>query len=210
MRAALTAIALLLLACAAHATNVNVIGLFPGKAVLVVNGGSPKTYSVGKAISDGLKLIAVDESSATLEENGKRFSVRLGEHLNASTSSGATSVTLQADSGGHFMTQGQINGGMIRFLVDTGATAIALSASDASRLGINYKKGRVGYMNTANGPVAVYWVTLDTVRIGDVELSHVDATVHESGLPFALLGMTFLKRTEMRRSGEQMTLTKLY
>lgn len=108
------------------------------------------------------------------------------------------------------MLQGQINGGMIRMLLDTGATMIALSAADAVRLGIDYKKGQPGMVNTANGPAPVYKVTLNTVKVGDIELNQVEALVQEAGLPFALLGMSFLNRTEMRREGEHMTLTKRY
>ena len=80
----------------------------------------------------------------------------------------------------------------------------------AARLGIDYRKGQTGMVNTANGLAPVYRVQLNTVRIGDIELTQVDASVHESGLSFALLGMSFLNRTEMRREGQQMTLTKRY
>jgi aspartyl protease family protein len=95
-------------------------------------------------------------------------------------------------------------------LVDTGATMVALSASDAVRLGIDYSKGQPGMVSTANGYAPVYRVKLDTVKIGNIELNQVDAVIQENGLPFALLGMSFLNRTEMRREGEQMTLTKRY
>jgi aspartyl protease family protein len=67
-----------------------------------------------------------------------------------------------------------------------------------------------GYVNTANGTAPVYRVTLNTVKVGDIELHQVDAVVHENGLPFTLLGMSFLNRTEMRREGTQMILTKRY
>lgn len=195
---------------AALAADVGVVGLFPGKAVLVINGGAPKTYSVGSAIPDNIKLVAVNPSAATLEIAGKRQTIAIGEHVNRAIPSGPPSVTFKADGRGHFMAQGQINGGTVRMLVDTGATMIALSAADAIRLGIDYKKGQPGIVNTANGAKPVYRVTLDTVKVGDIELNQVDAAVSESGLSTALLGMTFLNRTEMRREGEQMTLTKRY
>jgi aspartyl protease family protein len=198
------------LAGAAFAADVGVVGLFPGKAVLVVDGGAPKTYSAGSAVSNNIKLIAVDASAATLEINGKRQKIAIGEHVNRATPSGPASVTLKADGRGHFLAQGQINGGVVRMLLDTGATMIALSAADAIRLGIDYKKGQPGMVNTANGAAPVYRVTLNTVKVGDIELNQVDALVQEAGLPFALLGMSFLNRTEMRREGEQMTLTKRY
>lgn len=201
---------LILLGSAALATDLGVVGLFPGKAVLVVNGGAPKTYSVGNTISDNIKLIAVSPSTATIELNGKRQTIAIGEHVNRTVPTGPASVTLQADGRGHYMVQGQINGGAVRMLLDTGATMIALSAADALRLGINYKRGQPGMVNTANGPAPVYRVKLNTVKVGDIELNQVDALVQEAGLPFALLGMSFLNRTEMQRQGAQMTLTKRY
>jgi aspartyl protease family protein len=194
----------------AYAVDISVVGLFPGKAVLVVNGSPPKTYAVGSTISEGVKLVAAGPTSATIEANGKRETIALGEHINRNTASGPASVTLQADGEGHFIARGQINGGTVRMLVDTGATLIALPASDAVRLGINYRKGVQGLASTANGTVPVYRVKLDSVRVGDVEINQVDAIVQESGLPFILLGMSFLNRTEMRRQGEQMVLIKRF
>ncbi|RZI41248.1 TIGR02281 family clan AA aspartic protease [Herbaspirillum sp. HC18] len=211
MRSPVLAASLLLLARAAVAADISVVGLFPNKAVLVIDGGSPKTYSVGATVADGIKLVATNESGVTVEANGKRQIIALGEHVNRSQSSGGrASVTLQADGQGHYMVNGQINGGAVRMLLDTGATMIAMPASDAVRLGIDYKKGAVSYMNTANGVVPAYKVKLNTVKVGDVEINQVDAVVQEQGLPIILLGMSFLNRTEMRREGEQMVLTKRF
>jgi aspartyl protease family protein len=202
---------LLCAASACMATDVSVVGLFPNKAVLVVDGGTPKTYSVGANIAEGIKLVAANESGATIETNGKRQTIAMGEHINRSPSSGGkASVTLQADGQGHYMVNGQINGGSVRMLLDTGATMIALPASEATRLGIDYKKGTPAYVNTANGIAPSYKVKLNTVRVGDIELNQVDAMVQEQGLPLILLGMSFLNRTEMRRDGVQMVLTKRY
>lgn len=199
-----------LFAGAAQAVDIDVVGLFPNKAVLVVNGGSPKTYSVGSIITDGVKLMSTDGSSATIEVNGKEQTIALGEHVNRGGSSSRASVTLQANDQGHYLAQGQINGGSVRMLLDTGATVIALPASEATRLGINYKNGRLGYMNTANGTVSTYQVMLNTVKVGDIELNQVNAVVLEQGLSIILLGMSFLNRTEMRREGEQMVLMKRF
>lgn len=193
-----------------HAADISVVGLFPGKAVLVVDNAPPKTYSVGAKIVEGVRLSAVTASTASLEVNGKRQTIAIGEHFNRGSASGPASVTLQADGAGHFMTNGQINGGTVRMLVDTGATMVAMPASDAMRLGIDYKKGQLGTVNTANGPAPAYRVKLNTVKVGDIELNQVDALVQENGLPFILLGMSFLNRTEMRREGTQMVLTKRF
>ncbi|CAL61051.1 Conserved hypothetical protein, putative aspartyl protease [Herminiimonas arsenicoxydans] len=202
-----------LLSCVAlqvQAADISVIGLFPGKAVLVIDGGSPKTYTVGNTVRPGIRLVDVNQTTATFDTEGKKQRIDIGGHVNRIAPSGASSVTLQADGRGHFMVQGQINGGTMRMLVDTGASLIALPAADARRLGIDYRKGQTAYVNTANGVVTAYQVVLNSVKIGDITLNQVDALVQENGLTFALLGMSFLNRTEMRREGEQMVLTKRY
>ncbi|WP_211463116.1 retropepsin-like aspartic protease family protein [Collimonas silvisoli] len=204
---------LFLLACitaAAQASDIGVVGLFPGKAVLVIDGSSPKTYAVGSKITDDAKLVEANSATATLEVKGKRQVIGIGEYVSRSAPGASSSVTLKVNPQGHFVAQAQINGAMMTMLVDTGATMIALSASDATRLGVDYKKGRMTMVNTANGAAPAYMVKLNTVKIGDIEMNQVDALVQEAGLPFALLGMSFLNRTEMRREGEMMVLTKRF
>lgn len=210
MRQTLLTACLLASFAVAHAADISVVGLFPNKAVLVIDGGSPKTYSVGATITEGVKLVAANDSAATIEANGKRQTIAIGEHVNRSASSGRASVTLNADGRGHYVVQGQINGGSVRMLLDTGATMIALPALEATRLGINYRSGQPAYVSTANGTAPAYRVTLNTVKIGDIEINQVEALVQEQGLPFILLGMSFLNRTEMRREGTQMVLTKRF
>lgn len=211
MRALFLSASLLCCVTTVHAADISVVGLFPNKAVLVINGGSPKTYAVGSTIVDGVKLVSASDSGATIEINGKRQTIAIGDHVNRTpASSGRSSATLQADSRGHYMVQGQINGGSVRMLLDTGATLIALPASEAVRLGIDYRRGQVGYLSTANGTVPAYHVKLNTVKVGDIEINQVDAVVQEQGLPLILLGMSFLNRTEMRRDGQQMVLTKRF
>lgn len=210
MKTSLLAVLLYLSTLQVQAADISVVGLFPGKAVLVIDGDSPKTYSIGSTVSSGITLVDVNQTTATFDSNGKKQRIDIGGHVNRAAPSGASSVTLQADSRGHFLVQGQINGGTMRMLVDTGASMISLSASDARRLGIDYKKGRQAYVNTANGTVPAYQVMLNTVKVGDIVLNQVEALVQENELGFALLGMSFLKRTEMRREGEQMLLTKRF
>jgi aspartyl protease family protein len=210
MKTLLLAALLCLSALQVQAADISVVGLFPGKAVLVIDGGSPKTYSVGNTVTSGVTLVDVNQTTATFETNGKKQRIDIGGHVNRMAPSGSSTVTLQADARGHFLVQGQINGGTMRMLVDTGASMISFSAADARRLGIDYKKGRPTYVNTANGTVPAYHVMLNTVKVGDIVLNQVDALVQENELGFALLGMSFLKRTEMRREGEQMMLTKRF
>ena len=109
------------------------------------------------------------------------------------------------------MAEGQVNGAHVRFLVDTGATLVTLSASEAKRLGIDYRRGQQAVSQTANGRVLVYRVRLDSVTVGGMTIRDVDAVVNDApGMEVSLLGMSFLNRTEMRREGANLTLTKRY
>jgi aspartyl protease family protein len=197
---------------AAWATDVNVIGLFPNKAVVVIDGGAPRVLSVGQPPVNGISLLTSDRETATFLIDGQRKTLKIGQHhAGPSKAPSAQSATLTANAQGHFMVDGQVNGGTVRFLVDTGATQVSLSSADAGRLGIDYRKGQPALMGTANGTTIAYRVTLNTVRIGDIEVNNVDAAVLEgSQMPFALLGMSFLNRMEMKREGQVMVLTRRF
>jgi aspartyl protease family protein len=207
-------IALLLLwfACGlAAAADVSLVGVIGGKAaVVVVDDGEPKTVKVGQTWR-GVTVLSVDRESALMEIEGTRRTLQQGQHYRrAAVTSDRAQVTLAAGPGGHFVGEGAVNGKSIRFLVDTGATSIALPASFAQRAGIDFRKGEPGLSNTANGLVTVFRVNLDTVRLGDIELQSVDAVVFEAGLDTALLGMSFLNRVDMKREGDTMTLTRRF
>jgi aspartyl protease family protein len=210
-------IAILALALAAAgpaaAADVNVVGLFGSKAVVSIDGGQPRTLSVGQKTPEGVALVAVDGESATFEIDGKRRTLRMGQAYSARGGGGGGNqrTVLKADGHGHFVADGQVNGATTRFLVDTGATLIALPAVDAKRMGVSYLNAPRGVVNTANGSAVAYKVKLDTVRVGDITINNVDAMVIDgAGLHIALLGMSFLNRTEMTREGETMVLTKRF
>jgi aspartyl protease family protein len=207
-------IALLALSLAflpARAADVAMIGVIGDKAaVLALDGGNPKTVKVGQTWN-GIKVIEVKGDFATIEMDGKRRVLQRGMHdRGAAASSDRQSVTLAADPRGHFFTEGAVNGSPVRFLVDTGATAVALPASEARRLGVDYRKGQPGFTNTAGGVVQTFRVRFDRVQLGDIELSGVDGVVIEQGLDIALLGMSFLNRLEMKREGQTMTLIRRF
>lgn len=194
-----------------HAADVGLAGVFPGKALLTIDGGPPRTVAVGTMTGEGVRVLAVDGETATLDIGGRKRVLRVGQNVAAQAAgSGPASAVLTADGRGHFFTAGSINGRTVRFLVDTGASMISLGAGDARRLGIDAGKGLPGLVNTANGQTAVMQVKLDTVRVGDIVLNNVDALVHQNELPIALLGMSFLNRMEMQRNGDTMTLKKRY
>ena len=193
----------------AQAADVNVVGLSSSHAIVVINDGEPHVMSPGSEI-DSVKLLSVNEDSAQFLIDGRRQTLGLGE-FHGTSGGGRSSTTLVADGRGHYITQGQINGGAVTFLVDTGSTFVVLSGGEAQRLGIRYRNAPRGWVTTANGVVPIYRVTLDTVKVGDIVINNVDAAVQENGLPGGvLLGMSFLSRTDMTRDGANMVLTKRY
>ncbi len=196
----------------AHATEVAVAGIFPGKAVLVIDGGRPLTLSVGKRTRQGVMVVSVRGEQVVIDIDGERQTLRLGQRV-VKSSAGASSqvITMKADLRGHFLTSGTVNGRVVRFLVDTGASMVALSQSAAARAGIDYANtGRPSQSMTANGLVRTWVVKLDSVQVAGVTLHNVDAAVHDFELPVALLGMSFLNRMDMRRDGDTLTLRKRY
>ncbi len=207
----LVGFALLLAPALAVAVEITVIGLMSGRAVVVIDGGKPRTLRVGESASGGVKLVDATSESATFDVAGKRQTLALGHYVTKGAPAAGGSVALTADSRGHFITTGTVNGMSVQFMVDTGASMIALSVDDAKRAGVNYLTGTRGRVQTANGTTIVYMVKLDAVQVGDITVNNVDAAIIEGDkLPIALLGMSFLNRMEMRRAGDTLTLIRRY
>jgi len=199
------------LACTtAWAASVSVVGLFKDKAIVSIDGGKPRTLSVGQTVQ-GVKLIAADSGSASFDVAGKRRTLGMGQSFAGGASPAERpTVSLTADMRGHFSAAGSLNGYPMSFLVDTGATAIAISAAEARRIGLDYKAGQAVGVGTAAGVVPAWRVKFNTVKVGSITLNNVDGMVVESGLNVPLLGMSFLNRMEMKRDGQTMTLIQRY
>ena len=202
-----------LLACgAAKAADIALIGIIgDAAAVIAIDGGEPRTIRAGQT-RHGITVHAVERERATIEFEGRRRVLALGQHYRSTAAAAdeRNMVTLAADARGHFLSQGLINGGAVHFVVDTGATVVVLPAADATRLGIDYRKGQRAQSKTAGGIVPVFRVQLDRVKVGAIELTGVDAVVIEQGLDIALLGMSFLSRVNMKHDGQTMTLMQRY
>ncbi|MDP3482539.1 MAG: TIGR02281 family clan AA aspartic protease [Sulfuricella sp.] len=203
---------LLCTASSAPATEVNVVGLFSGKAMVSINGGKHRVIAAGETSPEGVKLISADSTTAVLEIDGKRQNLGMGKSASIPSADGGgnQSAVLAADIQGHFVTTGSINGTSARMVVDTGATMVSMGKDEARRLGISYLNGERGMVSTANGVVPAYRVTLNTVRVGNLVLNQVDGLVQEASMPYVLLGMSFLKRLEIKQDGTNMTLLKKY
>lgn len=214
MRTAARFLFALLLAPAVWGQIVAINGTLGDKALLIVDGGFPKSVAVG-ATHMGVKVVSMQGDSVVVEIAGKRMTMRVGDApasvgSNAGLAAGGSRVVLTAGPGGHFTSEGQINGRIVRFMVDTGATAVALSISEAERIGLKYKNGDRVQMNTANGVVPGWRMTLDSVRLGDVSIGGVDAVITPASMPYVLLGNSFLNRFQMNRTNDQMVLERRF
>lgn len=201
----------LLLAGPALAQQVSLQGMLGGKALLVIDGGRPRALAPGET-AQGVKVVATTGDTAVVQTAGQRFTLRVGEtpvNLGGPQTPGhGRRVVLTADSRGHFVTQGSINNRPVQFMVDTGATTVALGQAEAERLGLDYRRGRPVMMQTANGATRGWLLKVRTLRVGDVTAHEVETVVVPLSMPAVLLGNSFLNRFNMRREGSQMTLER--
>lgn len=203
----------------ALAAEIGLAGVIGSKALLTVDGAPPRAFAVGQVVP-GVRLLSVDGEGAVLEIDGRKRRLRPGaegvgsagmaDSVSGEGGDRGDSVVLTADGQGHFLTLGRINGGTVRFLVDTGATRVALGPGQARQLGLDPARGQTGYAQTANGAIRVSRLKLDSVEIGGIVLHNVDAEIGAADMPFVLLGMSFLNRTEMHRDGSALRLRRRY
>lgn len=213
LRVGLTALAFAFWAESAFGQSVALTGVMGERALLVIDDAAPLVLTPGQT-SQGVTVISVGEQSAVIEILGQRQTLRVGERpvsIGARTSgSSGSRVVLSAGSGGHFFGVAQINGVSMRFVVDTGASNVVMGTAQAEQLGINYRAGQRVSVNTANGVTLAYQAALDSVRVGDVEVYHVDATVVPASVPIVLLGNSFLGRFQMKQENDLLVLEKRY
>lgn len=192
-----------------QAQDVALAGILGGKALLVVNGSAPRGVAPGESHM-GVQVVSVGREDAVVDSAGGRRSLRLGEApVRVGGSGTGQRVVLKADARGHFVSSGQINGRIMQYMVDTGASTVAIGRPDAQRMGLKFEEqGQSVRMNTANGVAQGWHMRLDSVRVGDVELRGVDAIVTPQPMPYVLLGNSFLREFEMSRNGDEMMLLK--
>lgn len=196
----------------ATALDIVVVALFKDKAIVTID-GTRRVLNAGDVSPEGAKLIKANSDEAVFEINGQRETFGLGAHIGTSfTAASSREVQIFPDPAGMYTTTGSINGHLINFLVDTGATNIALNSNHAKRLGIDFRyTGKKGYVETASGVEEAYGVILRTVKVGEIELRDVQATVIDGDFPSdVLLGMSFLGRVDMQRVGTTLTLRKKF
>ena len=190
------------------AANITVAGVMSGRVMMQVDGAS-RIYTVGQMVGASHRLVEIGNDHVIIETKGNRQRVNIGQRAPGSAS-GEEIAFLTADRSGHYRASGMINDRPVKFLVDTGATTVAMGFGEARRLGLDKINGRQGSAVTANGIVATTCVSLERVSLGDITLNGVDACYSSKDMPEILLGMSFLSRTEMKSEGNQMRLKKRF
>ena len=118
---------------------------------------------------------------------------------------GTVEVQLQQNRAGHYVANGYINQQQVLFLLDTGATQVAIPQLVAEQLQL--PRGQQLIVNTANGQATAYRTQLDTLTLGDISLQDVDATIVPGMLgEQILLGMSALKQLEFTQRGQTLTI----
>lgn len=194
------------------ATQVRVVGLFPGAAVLNVD-GQRKLVKVGQVGPSGVVVVSADSRGAVLRVDGVERSYSLSrEYSDGFAEAQKKQLSVAKGAGGHYWITGSVNSHSVQFLVDTGASSIALNDGHARRLGIDYRTvGSPLQVSTASGTARGWRVMLDRVKVGELEVLGVDAVVLEGGSPTeALLGMSFLSRVGWKVEQDALVLESKY
>ena len=189
-------------------TQIEVQALFGGKAIVMID-GQRRMLSIGDTSPEGVKLVNADSKHAVLEVDGKTRSYQPGGAISLSYAKPEmVEEKIFADDRGMFNSIGTINGRTVRFLVDTGATTVAMNKTQARSLGIDYRiKGEHIVISTASSHVKGYRVRLNSVSLGKIKLKNVDAMVIDGSHPGPiLLGMSFLGKLKVEKAGGVMTI----
>lgn len=212
IRMGMVAIALAFGGLVQAAPNVRVDGLFKGAAVLTINGQQVMLRD-GKTGPAGVRLISATSRGALVEIDGKRHDMKLHAAIGGQFKEAEVrQVVIRKNNADQYMVNGSINGQSVQFLVDTGATAVAMNEMDARRLGLQYRiDGEEAQVVTASGVAKSWKVTLDSVKVGEISVSNVEAVVVQGGFPTqVLLGMTYLNHVKMQEQNRVLMLERKY
>ncbi len=214
LRCTILLVAFSVVVSTSEAKTVAAIALFNDRAMLSVDGKKAKIIRAGTTFH-GVTVISSNTSEAVIEVDGVRKTLKLNgtavlsESLGSKSASNVSSTVLYENGSGFFESDGQVNGRSVRFLVDTGANIVVFNSRDAERLGLDYLNGEKSFASTASGLAPMYAINIDSISVGGIVLDNIRAGVIEGGFPeIPLLGMTFLSRLNMNRSGQTMVLRK--
>ena len=194
---------------AACGAQIQALALFKDKAVLDID-GKRRTVKAGNTTREGITLLQANSEKAVVEVDGEKLTLKLNGKIVAGEAKSKNVVQLFPGEGGHYFVDGLVNGHKMPFLIDTGATTIAINKNMAKRMGLQYRvDGVKGQVETASGTVSAYNVRFKTVQIRSITLTNIKGTVLDGNFPsVALLGQSFLNRLNLRREGIMMELSE--
>lgn len=172
--------------------------LAEGSALIDIN-GKQRMLREGQESPEGVTLVSANGARAVVRYQGEEYTLTLSRQISTGFSEAEfAEVRIASGRGGHYLTPGRINGLPVEFMVDTGATSVAMNVPEARRLGIHYAAGQHMQVSTANGVAPAYKVWLDSVTVGAITINHVEAFVVAGNSPQTiLLGNSFLKLVDM-------------
>jgi aspartyl protease family protein len=188
-----------------------IMGLYRDHAVLEIN-QTQHFLSVGQRTPEGVTLISANSNQAILDIGGQRGVFELNNRVGGVYSAPAEMPIVSIwPTNGMYLASGSVNGFTVDFMVDTGASVIAVNGETAKRLGLNYLDANQIGVRTASGVELAYSIQLDSVQLGDISLENVAAVVIDGPEPQrALLGMSFLNAFDMERKGERLDLRRKF
>jgi len=191
--------------------DIEVVGLFKNAAVLNIE-GKQRVLKVAGAPVDGVELIAADSESAVIEIDHQRHTLLLSEKMAGTfRKPEEITVSIPLNNQRQYVTTGSINDRPVKFLVDTGATIMAMNTAVAKKLGIDYASSETGHVVTAGGKVRTWRVFLSSVQVGGIKREHVEAAVLDGEYPLQiLLGMTFLHHVTIKEGNGVLLLTSKF
>lgn len=187
-------------------------GILGSKALLLVD-GKRLMLSAGQAKKWGVSVLRIASDHVEVNVDGQSRRLRLGDSYAVTTPFKArksVEVVIPRNKRGMYSTIGSINGLPVTFLVDTGASTIAMNAQQATRLAIDFRViGKPTFVSTASGVTRAYRVTLDQVSVGEIKIRNIVAVVMDGQFPVqVLLGMSFLGQLEIQREAGLLHLKK--
>lgn len=194
------------------APQVRVEGLFRGAAVLDIN-GQQVMLKKGRSHESGVTLVDANAHRAVVEIEGQRHELTLHMAIGGTyQQADVTQVVIRKNNFNQYRVNGSINGAPVDFLVDTGATTVAMNEMQARSLGLQYKlDGERSQVATASGVASSWTVSLNSVKVGEISVPNVKAVVIEGAYPpFVLLGMTYLEYVKMQEHNSILMLEKKF
>ena len=197
--------------------QIKVIALFKN-AVMIKYNGKQKILRKGQSLNKNIKLVSANSHGAIFIIDGEKTELGLHDSrfsdvpLNANSAQEKFSISIPMNHMGMFQISGSINGVPVNFLVDTGASSVAMSEKTAKKIGLQYKLyGDRAISSTAAGDTRSWLMPLKKVSVAGLELTNVHgAVVEKMDFDEVLLGMSFLRQLNMSNNGRIMKLTKKY